>query len=178
MLKNYALRRIMTSTIALIIVAILCFFPKTNQNKIDTITTYQSIASFPIYLLNKDEYVIRTTIPLTNDNLNLKIPELISSLTIGSSKTEYIPKNFTPIIPSTTKLLDFSIKDGLLKLNFSKDFLNVDKDHEEKLIEALTYTLTELKEIKEIMIFIENTKLDVLPQKLPQSHRLKFYLSL
>ena len=58
MLKNYALRRIMTSTIALIIVAILCFFPKTNQNKIDTITTYQSIASFPIYLLNKDEYLL------------------------------------------------------------------------------------------------------------------------
>ncbi len=165
MLKKSAIRRIMTSTLALIIVALICLFPKTSLTPpIKSTTSYETIAVAPIYLLNKDAYVIRSTIPLNSADPLAKIQELISALTIGSDKNDYILKNFKPIIPENTKLLDLSLKDGLLKLNFSQNFLNVSAPNEEKLIEALVYTLTEINEVKEIMIFIENTKLDKLPQ--------------
>ena len=57
-----------------------------------------------------------------------------------------------------------------MKINFSKEFLNVTIDTEEKVIESIVYSLTKLDEIKEIMIFVENAKLDSLPisqKKLP-----------
>ena len=173
MLKEQALRRIMVSTIALIIVSILYFFPSNSSlNKIKTTTNYISINKTPIYLINKDNYVIRTTLaPKSTDEIS-QAKELIQALTIGSDKHEYIPKNFQAIIPANTKINSISLNDGLLKINFSKEFLNVEKNLEEKLIESLVYTLTEIKNIKEIMIFINDSKLEYLPQsniKLPNT---------
>lgn len=164
MLKQSALRRIMVSTIALIIVAILYFFPNTSLKSIEKTTTYIDLNKTPIYLLNKDDYVIRTTLATKNTDSISLAKELIEALTIGSEKSEYIPKNFQPIIPKNTRILSIDLNDNLLKINFSKEFLNVSKDNEEKLIEALIYTLTDIPDIKEIMIFIEDTKLNMLPQ--------------
>lgn len=172
MLKKSALRRITTSTIALFIVSILCFFPKNiNSTKVPLNTNYIDIALSPIYLINKDNYVIRTTFASTSKNSEEKIKEAINALTINN-QNEALPSNFRQIIPQNTRLLNFSLEDGLLKINFSKEFLNVPKNDEEKLIEALVYTLTEIPEIKEIMLFIENQKLEYLPQtntKLPNT---------
>ena len=173
MLKKSALRRIMVSTIALIIVCILYFFPTEEKftPKIENIE-YVSIDATPIYLLNPEEYVVRTNIATkSEDPLNLA-KELIDALMIGSAKKEYLSNHFQQIIPKNTKILDISLENGLLKIDFSKEFLNIEKDKEEKLIESLIYTLTDINGIKEIMIFIEGTKLEELPQskiKLPST---------
>lgn len=165
MLKKSAIRRIMVSTVALLIVSILYFFPS-NEEAINISKTVDYIDAklSPVYLLNKDNYVVRTSITTENTDTLKLAKELISSLTIGSVKQDYIPKNLEPIIPKNTKVLEISLKDGLLKVNFSKEFLNVDKDMEEKLIESLVYTLTEIDGIDELMIFIESELLEVLPQ--------------
>ena len=150
MLKKNALRRIMVSSIALFIVGILYFFPDNKtEESITPNVSYIEVNKTPIYLINKDNYVVRTNIATTNKDPLNKAKELLNALTIDGDKTEYILKNFKPIIPKNTKVLDISLKDGLLKINFSK---------------AIIYTLTEIKDIKEIMIFIEETKLDILPQ--------------
>jgi len=165
MLKKSALRRIFTASLALIIVSILYFFPNTNNlNEIKQITTYVSVDTSPIYLINKDSYVIRTNVVIKAEERLDKIKELINTLIIDSEKSEYIPKNFKSIIPKNTNILEISLDNNLLKINFSKEFLNVEKKDEEKLIEALVYTLTEIPEVKQIMIFVENEKLNKLPQ--------------
>ncbi len=163
MLKKSAIRRIIVSTLALIIVTILYFFPD-NKPQISKTTTYINVNKTPIYLLNNDNYVIRTTIPTTSKETLTKVKELIKALTIGSKENEYIPAEFKAIIPKNTELLSCSLNDGLLKLNFSPNFLNVKKEDEEKLIESLVYTLTEIPEIKEIMLFVKDAKLTTLPQ--------------
>lgn len=173
MLKKSALRRIMVSTLALIITSILYFFPNNQStNNINTTTNYISLAKTPIYLVNKDNYLVRTTLATKSDDSISKARELIEALTIGSEKNEYIPDNFDAIIPKNTKILSLSLDKELLKINFSKEFLNVPKEMEEKLIESLVYTLTEIDNIKEIMIFVDNVKLEQLPQnniKLPNT---------
>lgn len=171
MLKKSALRRVLTATLALIIVSIIYFFPnKQNFSNINKTTNYIDINKIPIYLVNKDEYLVRTTIVSTNNNELEQIKYLIEALTIDSGLKENIPQNFKPIIPKNTKIVSLSLENGLLKINFSKEFLNIEKENEEKLIESLVYTLTENSNIKEIMIFINDTKLEYLPQtniKLP-----------
>lgn len=174
MLKKSALRRITVSTLALIITGILYFFPSSqNISRIKTTIDYIDINKTPIYLVNKDDYLVRTTLATTNNLDDIKkAKELIEALTINGSKNEDIPKNLTPIIPENTRILNISLKDKLLKINFSKEFLNVTKENEEKLIEALVYTLTEMENINELMIFIEESKLEYLPKsniKLPNT---------
>ncbi len=179
MLKKSALRRITVSTLALIITGILYFFPSSqNLSQIKTTVDYIDINKTPIYLVNKDNYLVRTTVATTNDLDELKkAKELIDALTINGSKHEDIPSNLTPIIPENTRILNISLKDKLLKINFSKEFLNVTKENEEKLIESLVYTLTEIENISELMIFIEGSKLEYLPQsniKLPNTLNRNF----
>ena len=165
MLKKSALRRIMVSTIALIIVTILYFFPtKEEYTPLTQNIEYVSVDETPIYLVNPDQYVVRTNIATNSKDEISLAKELIDALTVGSDRKDYISEHFSQVIPKNTKLLDISLDQGLLKLNFSKEFLNIDKDSEEKMIEALVYTLTEIDGIEKIMIFVEDTKLDRLPQ--------------
>ena len=173
MLKKSALRRIMVSTLALIIVTVLYFFPTDdNNNQITQNVEYVSVDNTPIYLMNPDNYVVRTSIATKEKEPLALVKEMIDALTIGNEKQDYIPKHFSSIIPENTKLLDVSLEDGLLKIDFSKEFLNTTKEMEEIMIEAIVYTLTEIDGIDKIMIFVEGTKLEVLPQsniKLPNT---------
>ena len=165
MLKKSALRRIMVSSLALIIVSVLYFFPNEEElAQIDQDVEYISVHEAPIYLMNPEEYVVRTNIATTSEDALTLAKEMIDALTIGSAKEEYISNHFKAIIPKNTKVLDISLEDGLLKVNLSKEILTVSKDLEEKLIESLVYTLTEIKGIEEIMIFVEGEKLEILPQ--------------
>ena len=89
--------------------------------------------------------------------------KIINSLIIGGNPTN-LPEGFKAIIPKGTKLLDYELKDGLLKINFSKEFLLVDLENEEKMLEALVYSLTTIKDVKKIMIFVEGEHLRELPK--------------
>ena len=173
MLKKSALRRVMVSSIALIIVSVLYFFPNEEElAKIKQDVEYVSVHEAPIYLINPEEYVVRTNIATTSEDTLTLVKEMIDALTEGSAKEEYISEHFSTVIPKGTTVIDLSLENGLLKIDFSKDILNVSKDREEKLIESLVYTLTEIEGIDEIMIFVEGEKLDVLPQsniKLPNT---------
>ncbi len=177
MLKRCLKRRIMVYTLALLILSILYFFPSNKEEYLKSSTNYITVNTTPIYLLNKDNYIIRTTMVSSENDTISKIKELIAALTIDNPKKETVPQNFKEIIPKNTRILNLSLDKGLLKISFSQDFLNVSKDMEEKLIESLIYTLTELKEVKEIMIFIEEEKLEILPKskiKLPNTLNRNF----
>ena len=104
-----------------------------------------------------------------NSNLD-ELKTIIDGLTIGSSN---IPKGFSPVIPKDTRLLDYDLIGGLLKINFSKELLNVTGDNEERMIQSIIYSLTSLEDVEKIMIFVEGNKLDKLPNSLK---KLDLYL--
>lgn len=169
MLKKYAIKKIMLSSIALLILTILYFFPKENQTfEIPTTINYKDSLQSAIYLVDKNDYVARTGVINNNEDTIDSIKYLISCLTINSNNEIYIPYGFSAIIPKNTKLNDLSLENGLLKLNFSKEFLNIDLNDEEKMLESLVYTLTSLKEVKEIMIFVDNELLNKMPNSQKQ----------
>ena len=154
MLKKASYRRIIIASLSLLILLIIYFFPSKISYKEKI--TYIENPKIPIYLLNKNNYIIRTNIAsTTNDNENL-IREIIEILTIGSIKSSYMPNDFIPIIPKNTKLLNFEIKNNILFLDFNDKLLDIEKEKETKLLESLTYSLTEIKGINKISIKINN----------------------
>ncbi len=166
MLKKSAIRRIILASLALLILLIIYFFPS-NETYIEESLTYVEEIEMPIFLIDKNDYVARTTIVKNKEKTEDIIKEIIDALTIGGDKSSYIPDSFKAIIPKDTKVIDLSLNDGLLKINFSQEFLNVAKEYEEKMLESIIYSLTELNEIKEIMIFVQGEKLT----ELPHSHK-------
>ncbi len=169
MLRNSSIRRIMIATLALFILLIIYLFPDNNQ--IEESLSYINAQELPIFLMDKMEYVARTSIIKNQSQQNDDIKQIIDTLTIDSHKSAYIPDGFSALIPKDTKLLDMELKNGLLKLNFSKEFLNVSPQYEEKMLEALIYSLTELDNVEKITITIEQEPLTKLPsgKKIPNT---------
>ena len=168
MLKKNALRRICISTFSLFIVLLLCIFPNNETSYPEEIIGIYEL-TMPLYIKDQNGYVARTNIIKKKDN---DIEYIINLLTKGSLYENYLPINFEPLIPENTKLLNYSLNDKVLKLNFSKEFLLVNENDEEKMIESLIYSLCELESIDKILIYVENKKLNELPNskvKLPVS---------
>ena len=168
MLKKNALRRICISTFSLLIVLLLCIFPSSETSYPEEIIRVSEL-TMPLYIKDQNNYVARTNIIKKGDN---DIEYIISLLTKGSLYENYLPVNFEPLIPENTKLLNYSLNDKVLKLNFSKEFLLVKENDEEKMIESLIYSLCELESVDKILIYVENEKLNELPNskiKLPVS---------
>ena len=168
MLKKNALRRICISTFSLFILLLLCIFPNNETSYPEEIISINAL-TMPLYIKDQNGYVARTNIIKKKDN---DIEYIINLLTKGSLYENYLPVNFEPLIPENTKLLNYSLNDKVLKLNFSKEFLLVKENDEEKMIESLIYSLCELESIDKILIYVENKKLNELPNskiKLPVS---------
>lgn len=168
MLKKFTFKKIAITTLLLLLAIILYNYPEEinsvkeeTSNKID------------IYLIDDNNYVAMTKINSTSDNVYDAIENIINSLIIGNNNSS-LPKGFNAIIPENTKLIDYDLKEGLLKVNFSKELLNVSLENENKMIEAIIYSLTTIKEVKNIMIFVEGDRL----LKLPNSNKsLDLYLN-
>ena len=116
-----------------------------------------------IYLLDNNDYLSRQEISASNKDIISKSIDLIESLAVDGKKKDKISNGFKPIIPKNTKVLDIELKDKILTINFSKELNNIKEEYEEKLIESLTYTLTSIKGIDKIEIYIDGNKLTKLP---------------
>ena len=169
MIKNALKKRLIISFMTLLILLIIYLVP-INKNFEETITLNNNFNY--VYLLNDSNILIRASVIGSNNNINTldKVKEIIDSLTINSKSSNYINNKLTPIIPQNTKIIDLSLNNKLLKINFSNELLNIDSSLEEKLIESIIYSLTEIEDIDNIMIFIDGNILTHLPKsqkKLP-----------
>ena len=172
MIKKSATKRIIIASIALLILLITYMFPATNgSNNINQSLSYIETNKTTIYLVDNSNMVARVkTITKENKDTIKKAREIINALIINSQSSKYNPSGFKAIIPEGTKILSISLSENILKINFNEKFLNIDKNNEEKMLEALIYSLTEISDIKGIMIFVNNNILEELPNsktKLP-----------
>ena len=172
MFKDYGKKKIMVATSAVLILLIMYIMPS-NVKEVDIDKssieyTYDNIVS-TVYLVDSDDYVARTSISSCNCDGEEKVKDLVEGLIIDGKKMDVIPNGFRSIIPSGTSILDLSLEDKTLTINFSKELLEVNDKDESKMIEAIIYTLTSIDGIDNVKILVEGSPLDKLPSgtKLP-----------
>lgn len=162
MLERKVIKRIMILLCCLLIVGIIYIFPATTDTEEDVDFIKKEDQDI-IYLIDNNDYVARVNVVLNADDTLKKAREIIEYLTVDGKNADYIREGFYPIIPKGCKILDMSFDNGILKLNFSKEFLNISEKDEQKLIEAIVYSLTELDSVNSVTIFVDGKILDKLP---------------
>ena len=173
MLRKMLYRKIMVASSLLLVILMLYFIPSYQD---DVVITEKLEYVYPnnemvIYLLDQDDYVSRTLLPVSQTSVVESASDLVEGMLVDGRKHNILPKGFKPLLPRDTKVLKMSLNNGVLMIDFSKEFNNVKEEYEEKLIEALTYTLTSVKGIEKIEIYVEGKKLTMLPnskKKLPE----------
>lgn len=163
MIKNGSFRRILVASFAFFIVALSIYlFPK-DEVKIPSKTIYKKALTNAIYLIDRNNYVARTTINIDSNEKEAKALELINALINGTNKNKYLPEGFTSYVPFGTTVNKLSINDDLITIDFNEKFLNIKNLEEEKMIESIVYTLTEIDGIKNVKILINGNELNKLP---------------
>ncbi len=147
---------------SIILILIVYLFPTKKEETSINNEKNESNTSI-IYLLDQNNYIARVSVITVNKTSEKQIYELIEYLTEDSSKNNTLKEGFAPIIPKNTKLLSIKTENDLVKLNFSKQFLTIDEEKEDKLISSLVYTLTSLENINKISIYIEGNILNKMP---------------
>ena len=168
MLKRKALRKIIITTFSFLTVLVICIIPEklgSHDNYLDTeidLEYVNNLGTNEIYLLGPNQYLVKTNILLEEENINTKIRQIVDYLTV--QKSDKIPTGLSGIIPSDTKVNTIEIKEGIVTIDFSKELLNVSEELEERVIEAITYSMINLDGIEGVTIKIDGELLTELPK--------------
>ena len=175
MLKKMITKKILISTFCLFALFLLYMIPK------DTIYTLKDIKQEvnyveqnknlqTVFLLDKDQMLGKTEYVsdvLSSQDINKQVTDSISVLIKDGANESKVPNGFQAIIPSDTKIISSSFENGIYKINFSKELLDVKEDMEEKIVEAIVFTATSNKNVKQVIIYIDGDTLTYLPKSKP-----------
>lgn len=174
MIKKGALRRIFVATIALLLVAVALYIFPENEVKIPTKTIHKKVNTSGVYLIDHNNYVARTNININSVDKEKIATELIEALIVGTNKNKYLPNGFSSYINNNVKINSITIDNDLIIVDFNDYLFKDNQDHDEKIIEMIVYTLTEIEGINKVQILINGEVLDRLPSS---NNPLPLYLS-
>jgi len=153
MIKKFSERRIIKATLFLFIIFLFYLFPNSNDN--NNVNFVSAISNYhDIYLLDKNNYVSKTTISVSSIEKEKLAYDLLTSLIIDSENKNKIPNSFKQVIPKKTKINSVKINNSLLSVSFSNDIKKIGKN-KDRMIECIVYTLTSINNIKNIELLIE-----------------------
>ena len=159
MLRKKALRKIFITTMSLFIIMTIYLIPLTEKT-LETNLEFEYItdlANSSIYLLDDNNYLVKTKVLLDNEKIEDNIKSIINNLTITNESK--FPDQLKAISPKNTITVD----NDLVTLDFSKELLNIDEGLSVKLIEAIVYSITELDNITKVNIEVDSLPLETYP---------------
>ncbi len=166
MLKRFSIKKIIVSVSVLLMLLIIYLIPSDQNVKFKQELSYidNEIVINDIYLVDSYEYVTLTSIGVIAKTIEDEALEIIDILIQDGPGESKIPSGFKSVINSETIVKDLSFENGILKVNFSKELFDTKEEYEIKVLESLIYSLTSIKDVKGLMIFVDGKQLDILPK--------------
>ena len=162
MLRTKALRKIFITTLSLFILVVAFSLKGVGNTETLAVTAHGEVENkgdiYNIYLLNKNNLLVRSKIYMNEDNIKDRVYKIINSLN-DSNKVN----GLSGVIPSGTKLKDVIVGKEIVTLNFSKDILKVDLDKEKNMISSIVYSILELDKVEGVSILVEDEVLSKYP---------------
>lgn len=156
MIKNIAYNKIIISTLCLVLFLLFYLIPTNVDIKHETIEIKEEYLENYVYLLDEDNMVARVSSFYNAASIDDDLKKRIMCLMEGSN-------GFYPLINKNTKINKLYVDKDNVYLDFSKEFLLVNKYLEEKMVESLVFTLTEINGINNIYINVEGEEFRNLP---------------
>lgn len=116
-----------------------------------------------LYFLSNTGHVVPYTIHIPNVKGIAK--ETLAYMVKGGEGEKLIPKGFSALLPKGTKVLGLDIQNGTATIDFSKEFLNYDPKLEEKILTAVTWTLTGFPSVEKVNIRVNGQPLEIMPHQ-------------
>ena len=167
MLKRFYIKKLIICSIVIFAILLIYVIPDNNnklQVKEEVEYVNKNIETSTIFLCDSNNYLASTEIVTKNKDIESKAKELIEALIIEGTKQDSIPNGFKSIIPSNTKIRSLTYNEGVIKVDFTSELMNTSIENEEKIIEAIVFTLTSIDNVEFVIIYMDGNILTTLPQ--------------
>lgn len=115
-----------------------------------------------LFLMDANGMVVPMTFELPQTNEVAK--ETLEYLVKDGPVTDMLPNGFQAVLPAGTTINGIDAqKDGTLIVDFSKEFNEYEAASEKKILESITYTLTQFENVKNVAIRVEGQDLAKMP---------------
>lgn len=122
----------------------------------------QATVKTELYLIDKNGYVVPKTLELPKTSSVAK--QALEYLVANGPVSEMLPNDFRAVLPADTDL-SVDIKDGVATVNFSKEFKNYQPEDELKILQSITWTLTQFDTVKQVKLKMTGHELTEMPVK-------------
>ena len=102
-----------------------------------------------LYLIDKNGLVVSQTLPLPQTEGTAK--QALEYLVEDGLVTDLLPNGFKAVLPAGTTV-DVDIQDGKAIADFSSEFAQYAKEDEAKILQSITWTLTQFDSIETVEI--------------------------
>ncbi|MGF9963375.1 GerMN domain-containing protein [Bacillus rhizoplanae] len=116
-----------------------------------------------LYLVDKNGYVVPQTVQVPAPKNNAVIKQSLQYLVKDGPVTNLLPNGFQAVLPADTEMTVDVKKDGTAVVDFSKELKNYKKEEERRIVEAVTWTLTQFKEVKNVKFSMNGQDLAKMP---------------
>lgn len=115
-----------------------------------------------LYLIDKNGYVVPQTLELPKTEG--VAAQALEYLVDGGPITNMLPNGFKAVLPADTKILGVKLeKDGTIIADFSPEFSNYKAEDELKILQSITWTLTQFDNVERVKIRINGYDKEVMP---------------
>jgi germination protein M len=114
-----------------------------------------------VFLIDENGMVVPQTmnLPLSQEPAKQVVEHLVKD----GKASNLIPNGMRAVLPAGTEVLDVNIDQGTAVVDFSEDFKEYAAEDEQKILQSLTYTLTQFDNVSAVKIRINGIDQKVMP---------------
>ena len=133
-----------------------------KETKKQTTEKAEKTIKTELYLIDKNGYVVPQTLnlPVTKSVAKQALQYLVENGPV----TEMLPNGFKAVLPEATDLT-VDIDDGVATVNFSKEFKNYQPEDEMRILQSVTWTLTQFDNVSTVKLKMNGHPLTEMPVK-------------
>ncbi len=131
-----------------------------SETKQDGKEAVETTIQTELYLIDKNGYVVSQAMELPKTESVAK--QALEYLVADGPVQEMLPNGFRAVLPADTQMT-VNIKDGTATVDFSKEFANYKKEDEKRILQAVTWTLTQFDSVNDVKLQMNGTPLEEMP---------------
>jgi len=117
-----------------------------------------------LYLVDVNGAIAPQTLELPSADSKEVASQVLQYLIKDGPVTSILPNGFQAVLPEETEVLGLNLQeDGTLIVDVSKEFENYEAEDELKVLQSMTFTLTQFEEIDKIELWINGYPQDEMP---------------
>ncbi|MDQ0270033.1 GerMN domain-containing protein [Cytobacillus purgationiresistens] len=120
----------------------------------------ETTAKTDVYLIDSSGYVVSQTLELPKTNSVAK--QALEYLVVDGPVTNMLPNDFRAVLPAGTKV-SVNIKDNVANVDFSKEFSEYKAEDEMRILQAVTWTLTQFDSVEKVKMTLNGNEMKEMP---------------